>query len=88
MLRPFSYIRAGSLGEAVKHLASEGARLHAGGTDLLGCLRDHVFEANLWGPRQPFAAILRRKMAATSEGAHLGGPQQIREAAVVGGIDR
>jgi xanthine dehydrogenase YagS FAD-binding subunit len=46
MLRPFSYIRAESVGEAVKHLASEGARLHAGGTDLLGCLRDHVFEAN------------------------------------------
>jgi len=31
--------------EAVRHLASDGARLYAGGTDLLGCLRDHVFEA-------------------------------------------
>jgi xanthine dehydrogenase YagS FAD-binding subunit len=29
----------------VNHLASGGARLHAGGTDLLGCLRDNVFSA-------------------------------------------
>lgn len=46
MLGPFSYIRAESLGETMKHLASEGARLHAGGTDLLGCIRDRVFEVN------------------------------------------
>lgn len=43
MLSPFAYVRAHSVKEAVKHLATDGAALHAGGTDLLGCLRDHVF---------------------------------------------
>jgi xanthine dehydrogenase YagS FAD-binding subunit len=32
--------------EALDHLGSDGARLHAGGTDLLGCLRDEVFTAD------------------------------------------
>lgn len=45
MLPAFSYLRARSLGEAVEALAEPGARLHAGGTDLLGCLRDGVFGA-------------------------------------------
>jgi xanthine dehydrogenase YagS FAD-binding subunit len=44
MLTDFSYIRPKSLKEAVKQLSSDGAGLHAGGTDLLGCLRDHVFD--------------------------------------------
>jgi xanthine dehydrogenase YagS FAD-binding subunit len=44
MLTNFSYIRPNSLKEAVKALSSGGAGLHAGGTDLLGCLRDHVFD--------------------------------------------
>jgi xanthine dehydrogenase YagS FAD-binding subunit len=43
MLTNFSYARPKSLKEAIKHLSSPGAGLHAGGTDLLGCLRDHVF---------------------------------------------
>jgi len=45
MLPNFTYERAGSVDEAVEHSASEGAVLHAGGTDLLGCLRDGVFTA-------------------------------------------
>ncbi len=44
MLSNFSYIRPKSLREAVKNLSSDGAVLNAGGTDLLGCLRDHVFD--------------------------------------------
>lgn len=43
MLTNFTYTRPKSLKEAVKALSFDGARLHAGGTDLLGCLRDHVF---------------------------------------------
>ena len=43
MLTNFSYIRPKSLKEAVKALSFDEACLHAGGTDLLGCLRDHVF---------------------------------------------
>ena len=46
MLMPnFSYVRAKSLKDAIQHLSSEGSRIHAGGTDLLGCLRDDVFGA-------------------------------------------
>src|SRR5512136_467881 len=41
----FTYVRPKSLQEAVKQLSSKGARAHAGGTDLLGCLRDEIFEA-------------------------------------------
>ena len=44
MVPSFSYIRARSLDEAIDHLAMDGARPHAGGTDLLGCLRDRVFD--------------------------------------------
>jgi xanthine dehydrogenase YagS FAD-binding subunit len=41
----FAYIRPKTLQEAVKHLSSPDSRVHAGGTDLLGCLRDEVFGA-------------------------------------------
>ncbi len=46
MLPNFSYTRAKSVSEAVKALTAPGARLHAGGTDLLGCLREGVFTAD------------------------------------------
>jgi xanthine dehydrogenase YagS FAD-binding subunit len=42
----FTYVRAKSLREAVQQLSAKEARLHAGGTDLLGCLRDEVFTAS------------------------------------------
>ena len=46
MLMPnFAYVRPKTLQEAVKHLSSPDSRVHAGGTDLLGCLRDEVFGA-------------------------------------------
>jgi len=41
----FAYVRPKTLQEAVKHLSSPDCRVHAGGTDLLGCLRDEVFGA-------------------------------------------
>jgi xanthine dehydrogenase YagS FAD-binding subunit len=41
----FSYVRPKSLKEAIQQLSSKGARIHAGGTDLLGCLHDDVFQA-------------------------------------------
>jgi xanthine dehydrogenase YagS FAD-binding subunit len=43
MLPTFSYVRPTSVEEALEAGATEGAMLHAGGTDLLGCLRDGVF---------------------------------------------
>lgn len=45
MLPNFSYVRTKSLEDAIAQLASEGAVVYAGGTDLLGCLRDDVFDA-------------------------------------------
>ncbi len=44
-MRSFAYIRASSIDEARKHLRTPDAHVHAGGTDLLGCLRDGVFDA-------------------------------------------
>ena len=46
MLPPFTYVRPGSVGDAVRQLASPSARLHAGGSDLIGCLRDGVMAAD------------------------------------------
>ncbi len=45
MIGNFAYVRAGSVAEAIKALGAKGAKLHAGGTDLLGCMRDNVFDA-------------------------------------------
>jgi xanthine dehydrogenase YagS FAD-binding subunit len=44
MMKNFSYVKAGSLAEAIKALSTKGAWVHAGGTDLLGCIRDDVIE--------------------------------------------
>jgi xanthine dehydrogenase YagS FAD-binding subunit len=46
MLGKFSYVRATSIPSAVTAAARPGAHLLAGGTDLLGCLRDEVFTAS------------------------------------------
>jgi xanthine dehydrogenase YagS FAD-binding subunit len=46
MLPNFTYIRPTSLRQAAFEASSKGACLHAGGTDLLGCLRDGVFPAS------------------------------------------
>ena len=45
MLPSFAYTRPRTLDEAVKVLADGQGRVHAGGTDLLSCLRDGVFAA-------------------------------------------
>ncbi len=45
ILPAFAYVRPRSIKEASRQLLSKGAVIHAGGTDLLGCLRDDVFEA-------------------------------------------
>jgi len=41
----FKYVRPSSLEEAVRLASAGEARLHAGGTDLMGCLHDGVFGA-------------------------------------------
>lgn len=45
MLKNFSWVRAKTADEAVDLLRAAGGRVHAGGTDLVGCLRDGVFDA-------------------------------------------
>jgi xanthine dehydrogenase YagS FAD-binding subunit len=46
MMPDFAYVRATSLEDAIRRLSAPGARLHAGGTDLLSCLRDQVVSAH------------------------------------------
>ncbi|MFW6082150.1 MAG: FAD binding domain-containing protein, partial [Desulfosalsimonas sp.] len=46
MLPQFSYVRPDNIKEAVKQLDQKGAAVHAGGTDLLGCLREHIIDAD------------------------------------------
>jgi len=46
MLPNFGYVRPKNLSDALRQLAAPGARVQAGGTDLLGCLRDGVFTAD------------------------------------------
>ena len=41
----FTYVRPKSLDETFRHLSTGNARIHAGGTDLLGCLHDGIFAA-------------------------------------------
>jgi xanthine dehydrogenase YagS FAD-binding subunit len=45
MLANFAYVRVQTVRGALEQLGTEGARVHAGGTDLLGCLREGVFTA-------------------------------------------
>jgi len=47
MIPGFSYLRAGSVKEAISGLFRGNAKIHAGGTDLLGCLRDQVFATDM-----------------------------------------
>ena len=47
MITGFSYLRAKSVKEAVSCLSQGNARVHAGGTDLLGCMRDQIFTAGM-----------------------------------------
>jgi xanthine dehydrogenase YagS FAD-binding subunit len=45
MMPKIEYVRAKSTSDAIERLSTDGARAHAGGTDLLGCLHDGIFEA-------------------------------------------
>jgi xanthine dehydrogenase YagS FAD-binding subunit len=43
MMKNFAYVKAKSLADATKALATRNAKVIAGGTDLLGCMRDEIF---------------------------------------------
>jgi xanthine dehydrogenase YagS FAD-binding subunit len=46
MMKNFAYVKAGSLAEAIKALSRQGAYLHAGGMDLLGCARSEILQVD------------------------------------------
>lgn len=46
MLPQFSYVRPDTLKDTVKHLNTKGAAVHAGGTDLIGCLREGIMDVD------------------------------------------
>jgi xanthine dehydrogenase YagS FAD-binding subunit len=46
MMNAFSYVRPQSVKEAIEQLSSEKTYLHAGGTDLMTCMRDSIFEVD------------------------------------------
>ena len=46
MLSKFEFVKPGSINEAIRELTGGEARIHSGGSDLVGCLRDEVFSAD------------------------------------------
>lgn len=79
MLPDFAYVRPTSLDEALKHLADGRARVHAGGTDLLGCLRDGVFETPTVVSLSGLSAL--RGIEETPEGVAIGALTPVAEVA-------
>jgi len=73
MMPAFAYVRPKSLSEAVSSLKGHGAHVLAGGSDLLGCLRDEIFEADklvsLSELRKDLHGIARRSDGGLSIGA-------------------
>jgi xanthine dehydrogenase YagS FAD-binding subunit len=67
MLPAFSYARPRTLDEALEALADGSARIHAGGSDLLGCLHDRVFEAHKLVSLGGLTGL--RGISSTAEGA-------------------
>lgn len=79
MLPNFTYVRPGNVAEAVRQLASPGARLHAGGTDLLGCLRDGVLTADKLVSLAGVEGL--RGIASSTTGTRIGAMTTISEVA-------
>ncbi len=70
MITNFAYVKAASLKDAMKQLSSENVRIHAGGTDLLGCLRDGVFNADKVVSINKIDGL--RGIRETEKGLHIG----------------
>lgn len=66
MLPGFSYARPRTLDEALEALAGGKARIHAGGSDLIGCLHDRVFGADTVVSLGGLAGL--RGISSTAEG--------------------
>jgi xanthine dehydrogenase YagS FAD-binding subunit len=87
MMPDFAYVRAANLEEAIRLLAIPGAHLHAGGTDLLGCLRDGVFSADRLVSVSGLSA-LRGIKAAPDGGLRIGALTTLTEIAAHPGIQK
>jgi xanthine dehydrogenase YagS FAD-binding subunit len=79
MLPSFAYVRPTSLDEALKHVADGKGRIHAGGTDLLGCLHDGVFETPTVVSLSGIAAL--RGIEEVPEGLSIGALTPVAEVA-------
>lgn len=80
MLPKFSHIRPETLREALSLLDDNDARIHGGGTDLIGCLRDGVFTTDTVVSLSAIAEL--RGIAPTSDGGlRLGAMTTIAEIA-------
>jgi xanthine dehydrogenase YagS FAD-binding subunit len=79
MLPVFDYARPKSLTDAFRHLSSKGAMVQAGGTDLLGCLRDRVFETSALVSLANITEL--RGIADTGNGVRIGALTTITEIA-------
>jgi xanthine dehydrogenase YagS FAD-binding subunit len=79
MLPDFAYVRPTTLDEALGHLADGKARVHAGGTDLLGCLHDGVFETPTVVSLSGIAGL--RGIEETPEGVAVGALTPVAEVA-------
>ena len=81
MLPNFKYVRPETVEEAMRHAQNEGAHLAAGGTDLLGCLRDEVFDAELLVSLSALDGDLRGIGATRGGALRIGALTTIREIA-------
>jgi xanthine dehydrogenase YagS FAD-binding subunit len=79
MLPSFAYVQPRTLDEAIDHLAHGDARLLAGGSDLLGCLRDGVFVADRLVSLSALAEL--RGIRIASDGLHIGALTPLSEVA-------
>ena len=66
MLPQFAYIRPESIEEAVQHMSEEKSVVHAGGTDLLGCLREDILDVTKVVSISDLAAL--KGIASTADG--------------------
>ncbi|WP_029897202.1 FAD binding domain-containing protein [Desulfohalovibrio reitneri] len=87
-LSPFTYHRPVTVKEAVKLLAgADNGRAHGGGTDLLGCMRDHCFAVDEVVSLSSLDDL--RGMEKTAEGGlRIGALTTLSEIAVHPGVNR
>lgn len=81
MLPKFAYVRPETAEDALKLLSAKGAVAYAGGTDLLGCLREGVFEVETVVSLARLKGKLREIGRSPEGGLHLGALATITEVA-------